>query len=142
MFKTEASAVTTASADAVWAALIDVTDWPRWYPGYEAATADGPLRLGGRGTVTLVGGQRRPFEVFDWSPGSSFALGTQAPGAAIRFQYAVEPHGTGSRITLGHTLVGPTSFLFGWLFGRRIAGYLPVAAAALAAQVGQGELSR
>jgi hypothetical protein len=141
MFTLEASQLSTASPSAVWAVLLDVPGWPRWYPGYTAAEAEGPLAPGQRGTVTLLDGRRRPFEIFDWQPGYLLSLGTQVPGAALRFRYTIDPEALGSRIILGYTLRGPSSPLFGRIFGPRIAGYLPTAAARLAQMAEERELS-
>ncbi|WP_442864747.1 SRPBCC family protein [Arthrobacter sp. HY1533] len=132
MFTTEASQQTTASPATVWATLVDVAAWPQWYPGYLSADAEGDLELGRRGTVTLLDGRRRPYEIFDWQPGALLSYGTQVPGAALRFHYSVEPAAMGSRISLAYTLRGPSSPIFGRIFGRTVAGYLPEAAERLA----------
>lgn len=129
MFKAEASATSAASPPEVWAVLVDVPRWPEWYPGYSAAEADGPLHIGQQGTVTLIDGRHRPFEIFECQEPHYLVLGVRAPGSDIRFRYRVEAQPTsGSSVVLGHTLTGPTSRLFGVLFGRRVAGFLPAAA--------------
>lgn len=134
MFSTRATATSVATPSTLWRVLIDVPRWPDWYPGYVAAAADGPLGSGARGSVTLVDGRSRPFEIYDWREGSSFSLGGDGPGVKIRFTYLVEPSGeTGSRFTIGHTITGLASPVFGRIFGPRIAGYLPTAAAQLVA---------
>lgn len=128
VFEVKASAASTAAPVAAWGVLIDVRGWPEWYPGYVAAKADGPLKLGQTGVVTLVDGRRSPFEVFEWEEGRYMSLGGRAPGTDIRFTYLLETDGLGrTTMTIGHTLTGSTSFLFGRLFGRRVAGYLPLA---------------
>ena len=133
MFKTEAKSSSSADRAHVWAVLMDVPNWPRWNPGYVAAEAEGPLGLGRRGVVTLVDGRRSPFEVFECDEMRYLTIGGRAPATDIRFQYRLEDDATGgTRITLGHTLEGILSPLFARLFGRRVAGYLPTAAAQLA----------
>lgn len=67
------------------------------------------------------------------APGEFFSLGGPGPGVAIRFRYGVTPiDGSHSVVRLGDTLTGIASPLFARIFGRRIAGHLPVAATQLA----------
>ncbi len=133
LFAVEARESSKASVDQVWALLKQVPRWPEWYPGYVAAEADGPLRRGQRGTVTLVDGRRSAFEVFDWDEPRDMTMGGNGPGVRIRFSYHLAANDAGGTdIVLGHTLSGPTSPIFGRLFGRRVAGYLPTAANQLA----------
>jgi hypothetical protein len=133
MFRIEESALCGAAAATVWSVLQDVQEWPEWYPGFSQADSEGPLGPGSRGSVTLLDGNRRPFKIYDWVPGEFFSLGGPGPGVAIRFRYGVTPiDGSHSVVRLGHTLTGIASPLFARIFGRRIAGYLPVAATQLA----------
>lgn len=133
MFTARATAESEAPSEAVWELFLDVSRWPEWFPGYRAAESDGPLRLGGRGTVVLTNGRPRPFEVVDWVQGAALSFGTRSLGTTIRFHYSIHAASPDrSVITLGHTLQGPTSGFFGLLFGRRVAGKLPEAAARLA----------
>jgi len=135
MWKSEFSAETAASPDAVWAVLTDVAAWPSWNPGYRAASLDGPLVPGAAGSVTLANGLKRPFSVLEVVPGAFFAYGGAIPGARQRFVQMVEQLDTGrTRVTLGHTIEGPASPLFGFLFGRTIRGYLPTGLARLIAK--------
>lgn len=89
---------------------------------------------GAAGSVTLPNGWKRPFGVLEVVPGAFFAYGGDIPGARQRFVQKVEHLDTGrTRVTLGHTIEGPTSFLFGLVFGRTIRGYLPTALVRLVA---------
>ncbi len=98
-----------------------------------AAEADGPLRYGQHGTVTLVDGRRSAFEVFHCIQPRDVTMGSSGPGVRIRFSYHFDANDAGGTdIILGHTLSGPSSPIFGRLFGRRVAGYLPTAAYQLA----------
>lgn len=133
VFSAEAQASSSASTDQVWALLMQVRRWPEWYPGYVAAEADGSLRDGQHGTVTLVDGRRSAFEVFTCTQPCDMTMGGSGPGVRIRFSYHFDANDAGGTdIVLGHTLSGPTSPIFGRLFGRRVAGYLPTAAHQLA----------
>jgi polyketide cyclase/dehydrase/lipid transport protein len=135
VWKSEFSAETAASSDAVWAVLADVSAWPSWNPGYSAASLDGPLVPGAAGSVTLPNGWKRPFSVLEVVHGEFFAYGGAIPGARQRFVQKVEHLDIGrTRVTLGHTIEGPTSFIFGLLFGRTIRGYLPTGLARLTAK--------
>ena len=133
MFSAKAQATSTASPDQVWALLMQVGRWPEWYTGYVAAVADGPLTHGQHGTVTLVDGRRSAFQVLECIEPRDMTIGGSAPGVRMRFSYHFDANESGGTdIVLGHTLSGPTSPIFGRLFGRRVAGFLPTAANQLA----------
>ena len=135
MWKSEFSAETAASPDAVWDVLADVSAWPSWNPGYRAAQLDGPFAADTTGSVTLANGWKRPFTMYEVEPGVSFAYGSAMRGARQRFiQRAERLDGGRSRVTLGHTIEGRASLFFGLLFGRIIRGYLPIALSQLVAK--------
>ena len=128
MWKSEFSAETAASPEAVWQVLAGVEGWPTWNPGYTAAHLDGPLQSGAQGSIKLPRGPSRPFTVYEVDPQRSLTYGGDVPGGRQRFLNRIEPLGPSrTRITLGHTIEGWTWPLFGVLFGRIIRGYLPTA---------------
>jgi uncharacterized protein YndB with AHSA1/START domain len=135
VWKSEFSAETAASPEAVWDVLADVSAWPSWNPGYRDAQLDGSFVAGTTGSVTLPNGWKRPFTMYEVEPGVSFAYGSAMPGARQRFFQRVERlNGGRSRVTLTHTIEGPASWFFGLLFGRIIRGYLPTALSQLVAK--------
>ena len=97
-----------APAGAVWAALVDIRQWPRWGPSVRGAELDGADRNGAgtdaagngdsghligpgsTGRVRTAVGVRLPFEVTDFEPGRRWAwkvAGVAATG------HRVEPVG-------------------------------------------------
>ena len=128
MWKSEFSTETAASPEDVWRVLTAVDGWPTWHPGYTAAHLDGPLQTGAHGSITLARGPRRPFTVYEVDPERSLIYGGDVPGGRQRFLHRIESIGPGrTRVTMGHTIEGPLSPLFGFLFGRIIRGHMPIA---------------
>jgi hypothetical protein len=135
MWKSEHSEETAAPAATVWAILADASGWPTWNPGYSKARLDGPLTAGATGEVTLSNGWERKFEVYQVKDSTFFSYGGTMPGARQEFLQRIEPLGKRrTRVTLGHTIAGPASLLYGLLFGRIIRGYLPTAVRQLVAK--------
>lgn len=130
MWHSEHSLETTASPTAVWRRFVDADGWPAWNPGLSVARLDGPCEIGTGGQVKLPNGMVRKFTILDVQYETALVYGDQdrVLGARQRFLYRMTPLGEGrTRVTLGHTIEGPTSLLFGNLFGRIIRGYLPKA---------------
>ena len=135
MWKSEFSAETTASPDAVWQVLADVDGWPSWNPGYSAAHLDGPLDRGSIGSLTLARGDTRPFTVYEVDPPTFLSYGGHVPGGRQLFWNRIEAAANGqTRVVLGHTIEGPLWPVWGYLFGRVIRGYLPTALKELVAK--------
>jgi hypothetical protein len=135
MWKSEHSEETAAPAAAVWAILADAEGWPTWNPGLSKAFLNGPLAPGVSGEVILANGMQRKFDVYQVHDSTFFSYGGTMPGARQEFLQRIEPLGDGrTRVTLGHTINGPASLLYGLMFGRVIRGYLPTAVRQLAAK--------
>ena len=135
MWKTEHSAETPARPSSVWGVLVDADGWPSWNPGLASAHLDGPLQNGTTGRTTQASGQKGHFVVTEVQEGASFVNQAKVPGAVLRFQHnieALDPART--RVTLGATLEGPMAQVWGLLFGRTIAGYMPTAVRQLVAR--------
>jgi hypothetical protein len=135
MWKTEHSVETTARPNAIWGLLADADGWPSWNPGLASAHLDGPLQNGTTGGTTQTSGQKGKFTVRDVQVGAHFVNEARVPGAVLRFQHTIEVVDQGrTRVTLGATLDGPMAVLWGLVFGRTIAGYMPTAVRKLAAR--------
>lgn len=136
MWQSEYSTETMASPAALWRLLTDVDRWPLWHPAPAEAHLEGPLQIGTTGWLRLHNGMVRKFAILDVQEETSFVYGDpdRVLGARQRFVHRITPLGEGrTRVTLGHTIEGPTSLLFGNIFGRIIRGYLPTAARQLIA---------
>ena len=135
MWKTEHSVETKASASSVWGVLADADGWPSWNPGLASAHLDGPLQNGTTGKTIQASGQKGNFTVTDVRQGARFVNEAKVPGALLRFQHTIEALDKArTRVTLGATLDGPMARIWGLIFGRTIAGYLPTAVRQLAAR--------
>lgn len=79
-----------APADAVWAQLVDVRNWPAWGPSVTGAELDGGghrIGPGARGTVTTALGARLPFHITHWVDGVEWrwrVAGVPATGHVVR----------------------------------------------------------
>jgi hypothetical protein len=128
MWKTEHSADTSAHQDAIWRLLADADGWPSWNPGLSAAHLSGPLRNGTTGQTTQANGQKGNFTVRDLEVGAYFVNEARVPGAVLRFQHRIQAVGEDrSRVTLGASIEGPLAPVWGLIFGRQIASYMPEA---------------
>jgi hypothetical protein len=128
MWKTEHSADTSAHQDALWRLLADADGWPSWNPGLSSAHLNGPLRNGTTGQTTQANGQKGNFTVRELEVGTYFVNEARVPGAVLRFQHRIQAVGEDrSRVTLGASIDGPMAPVWGLIFGREIAGYMPEA---------------
>jgi hypothetical protein len=135
MWKTEHSAETTARPSSVWGVLADADGWPSWNPGLASAHLDGPLQNGTTGRTTQASGHEGHFVVMDVQEGACFVNQAKVPGAVLRFQHKIEAIDQSRiRVTLGATLEGPMAQVWGLVFGRTIAGYMPTAVRQLVAR--------
>jgi hypothetical protein len=135
VWKTEHSAETTAQASSVWGLLADADGWPAWNPGLASAHLDGPLQNGTTGSTTQASGRKGHFVVMDVQEAACFVNQAKVPGAVLRFQHQIEALDQSRiRVTLGATLEGPMAQVWGLVFGRAIAGYMPIAVSQLVAR--------
>ncbi|MDG4820455.1 SRPBCC family protein [Asanoa sp. WMMD1127] len=129
---------TEARADlaSTWAALRDVTDWPRWTRSMTSVERldDGPLRLGSRARVKQPGMQPLVWEVTTFADEAEFSWTNHSPGVRTIGRHLISPTaGGGTTITLELAQTGPLAGLLGLLFGRRNRRYLAMEVAGLAA---------
>src|SRR6476469_5313645 len=134
MFTTEASALSTASPDAIFAHYTDVANWHDWDAGLERVTLDGPFAAGTAGTLQPTGGPVARFQLTQVVPGVGFSDRTVIPHPLLPLaiiegvhELTVTPEGT--RIT--HRMTGRG--LFGGLIARGSAKDLPDTGVSLAA---------
>ncbi|GAC1637175.1 MAG: hypothetical protein NVS4B2_25900 [Chloroflexota bacterium] len=134
MWKTEHSEETTAPPEAVWDLLTDAEGWASWNPGLSWARLDGPFQNGTTGRTKPAKGPQGTFTIVEVRQKVSFVNEAKLPGARMRFLHRIESvAGRPSRVSLGATIDGPMAPLYGFLFGRNIAAYMPVAVKQLVA---------
>ncbi|MGI8827323.1 MAG: SRPBCC family protein [Chloroflexota bacterium] len=128
MWKTEHSEETTAPPAAIWRLLTNVEGWSSWNPGLSWARLEGPFATGTTGRTKPAKGPEGAFTIVEVREENSFVNEAKLPGGRLRFLHRIEPLGDGrARVTLGATIDGTLSGLYGLMFGRNIAGYMPTA---------------
>ena len=119
--------VTVAAPADVWAVWTDVVRWPTWDTELESASieADG-LALGAGGTLKPRRGPASAFIVTEFEDDRGYAFATRLPWGKLVVRRRLNEHcGGGTAFTHEVSFVGPLSFLFGVLLGRRFRAALP-----------------
>ncbi|MEU2613523.1 SRPBCC family protein [Micromonospora sp. NPDC007271] len=132
----EETVSTTASIDQCWAALENVTAYPRWTASMsEVAPLDGPaLRPGNRFRIRQPGLPTTVWRVREVTPGTSFAWDAHAPGVHTVAHHRVDSQSDGTnRIRIGIRQTGALARLVALLIGARTHRYLRMEAAGLKA---------
>jgi hypothetical protein len=132
MWSAEASAVTPAGPESVWALYEQVSGWKEWDHEVESSRLDGPFQVGSAGVLKPRGGPASKFRLTGVTPGRGFSDVTRLPLATLAFEHTLTPESSGTRIHHRVTIRGPLAFLFSRVIGRKIAAGLPSAVAALA----------
>jgi hypothetical protein len=133
MWSTEASAVTPAAPDGVWALYEQVGTWKDWDHEVEWSRLDGPFEVGSTGALKPKGGPSSRFRLTEVQRGRRFADITRLPLATLAFEHTLTPvEGGGTRIHHSVTIRGPLTFLFSRVIGKKLAAGLPTAVEALA----------
>ena len=117
----------------VFSVYADVSGWSRWDPDTRAASLDGPLAVGSRGTLTPAKGNTVPMVVTFADPARGFTVESRIP-LLLRmvFEHELIPRGP-SQTEVVHrvTLTGPLSRLIGPALKRQLDVGLPVTLARL-----------
>lgn len=129
---TEASAVTAAAPEQVWALWVDVAGWSSWDQTVERAELDGPFEQGARGLLKPAGGPATRFTITELTPNRSFSNRASLPLGSLEFSHTLTPGADGTRIVHRVTMTGPLTFVFRRLVGAGIARGLPSVVESLA----------
>lgn len=143
-WSTEASAVTAATPENVWALYEQVSAWKSWDHEVESSQLDGPFQAGTAGVLKPKGGPTSKFLLTSVEPARRFSDVTRLPLARLSFEHTLTPIPGGTRIHHRVTIDGPLAFLFSRVIGRKIAAGLPHAVQSLAqaAQAAQAAKAR
>jgi uncharacterized protein YndB with AHSA1/START domain len=96
----EASLETKASPARVWQVWSDVNTWPEWNPDMKESRLDGPLKLGGTGTINTRSGGKHDVVVTQFEDGHSFELeSTAMPATKMAIRASITPTANGTRIS-------------------------------------------
>lgn len=105
----------------VWAVVVDVERWPELIPTVDAVERldTGPLAVGSRTRLQQPRLPTAVWTVTDLGDGSSYTWESSSPGVTVTATHVVEPHPSGSRLTLTVRVSGPLSGI-GWLMTRSL----------------------
>jgi hypothetical protein len=116
---------TVARPEDVWAVWTDVARWPEWDTELESASVEGGrLALGASGTLRPRSGPSTTFVVSEFEPEEGYAFKTHLPLCELVVRRRFGGGGT-TAFTHEVSFVGPLSFPFGLLLGRRFRAALP-----------------
>jgi Polyketide cyclase / dehydrase and lipid transport len=132
----EATIDTTADRERAWAALVDVTDWPRWTRSVSAVRRldDGAFGVGSAARVKQPGMPALVWRVTELRDREAFTWEARLPGVRTvgYHRLAVDPSGR-TRITVGVRHHGALSPLVAAFTGGRTRRYLDMELAGLKA---------
>jgi hypothetical protein len=132
----EAVSSTPADRSQAWAALTQVTEWPRWTASIAAVhplDGDGVLRLGARFRVEQPRLPKLVWEVSELADRTSFAWVATSPGVRTIGRHHLTANSDGTtRISVSIEQSGPLAGLISALTGRRTRRYLQMEADGLA----------
>ena len=118
----------------VWAALVDVQNWPLWTESMAKIERldDGPFGMGSQVRITQPKLLALIWHVTEFEPGSSFAWQSSARGVTTLASHRVTPAGDGrTTITLGIKQSGPMAWLMGFMVGKMTQRYVEMEAEGL-----------
>lgn len=109
---------TTLPAEALYAAMSDVTRWPEWDAGLASVTSDGPATRGAAFVLTPKGGPRVTLHVTEAEPGRVFTDIARLPLGRMQTEHRYTALGDLTRVELIITVSGPLGFLWDRLIAR------------------------
>jgi Polyketide cyclase / dehydrase and lipid transport len=127
----EASALTPAGAEAVWAAWTDVARWST-YDHIESARIDGEFRAGAVIMTKARGFPGSSLTVTRVERPTLWADESRLPGMRMIFDHEIEAAPGGTRLTERVRISGPLGHLFGPLVRRRLEALLATSVATVA----------
>ena len=122
-----------APPEKVWAIVQDVERWSEWTESISSIEllGTGDLAMGSRARVKQPGFPAAEWEVTRFSPGTSFAWTSKAPGLTSFGDHEVVPTATGSKVTLTFRQSGLVAPVVGLLMGSRARRYVDTEARGL-----------
>jgi uncharacterized protein YndB with AHSA1/START domain len=117
----------TAPPEKIWGAWTDVERWPEWDTELASAALDGSFALGAEGRLKPKRGPASDFTISESTPGESHTFTTRLPLCELKVSRRLTRNdGNGVLFTHEVSFVGPLSFVFGNLLGRRYREALPM----------------
>lgn len=139
MWTTSYEATTSATPEAVWAALTALHSGTRLGPNSDAFKPNGPLAVGTTLTVTPQGQESMQSTVVEFEPGSLYADQTVFGDLTLTFRHRIVARADhGSRVTHTLEITGGSAEQVGPELGPQISEDFPVAMAELLAAAERG----
>ena len=128
MSEASSSVETSASPETVWRIWSDPSTWPSWNPDIRHVILDGAFASGTIGTMETNSGGKHEIALKDVVANRGFTLTSDMPMPATKldFRCAIEPVGSGSRISQGVTVKGLFSFMGGQIRARITPSFGPL----------------
>jgi hypothetical protein len=118
---------TTAPPERIWAAWTAVKHWLQWDTELVSATLDGSFALGAKGRLKPKRGPAARFSISELIPGEIYKFTTRLLLCELKVSRRLtRKGGSGAFFTHEVSFVGPQSFVFANLLGRRYREALPV----------------
>jgi uncharacterized membrane protein len=129
----ETSVDIKASADTVWATLVDVEHWPDFTASVTRARllTTPPLALGSKARIKQPGFPELVWEVTDLHQGTAFTWRAHSPGVTTVGVHRVSAGIDSVRVTLSIRQTGALSAIVGWMTGARTRKYVQIEAGSL-----------
>lgn len=108
-----ASGTSSASPQALFAALVDVEDWPNWTESMDSVRRldDGPLRVGSKAEIHQPKLGTNTFEVTELVTDVEFTWQAHNPGVVTIGRHVLTPTPDGTRVDLSLEQTGPLAWL-------------------------------
>jgi hypothetical protein len=133
MWSTQASSISSASPETIFALYADFPNWKRWDTHLIATSLQGAFEAGSTGTLHPTGAPAPlAFTLLSVTPGKGFTDSTQLPGASVVFTHSLEQVPEGTRITHHCEIVGEAWERYVNTLGAGISQRLPSTVANLA----------
>ena len=133
MWTTQASAISQATPETIWALYANVPNWKRWDDAIVTSHVNGAFAPSSTGAMTVQGNLHPlAFTLLEVLPNILFRDVTEIPGANIEFTHTLERTAEGTRITHQVSISGPAWEGIAASVGQGIAHGLPHTVASLA----------
>lgn len=133
----EQSVVINASAERIWAVLIDMERWPEWTASMSSIKRgeDTPFGVGATAHIKQPRLPAADWLVTEAQPDRWFASETKSPGLRMTAGHRITPATSGCTVTLSIDQSGFMSGFIGRIYGARIRRYLEMEANGLKQRV-------
>lgn len=117
----------------VWAALMDIENWPLWTASMAKVERLGsePFAVGAQARITQPKVPPLVWTVTEFEPGAYFAWRASTRGVTSDAGHRITPADGGCTVTLSINQRGPMSWLAGLLMGKQTRRYVDMEAQGL-----------